>query len=355
MKQVRNTAEELPVVTITKNGETYLAEKPVNINVLGDTIRRRYPNQKGVYLRADKGTVWDPIAQVISELGEVETRCSSGNAAGGRSGPQREVMTRSMPTFWMNASRCGIRCSARLRSIVGIVALASIVCRCDPRFRSRALGRSQVAGWRRCRHHSGGAHPDSVRDRAASTRSRMTPSRRFRPRPQSRSRSRRSAKTRMRSRLKSRNSQKKPAPQTTPQKYSSDSRAASRIRSIAARGRRRHRRCSARLPAAAESAPGSSSPFGNRFGYYEQLLRDKVARNWRSQELDAIRPQPCGRDCSISCATAVFRTFGCRRPAGISPLDQSAQRAILMSNPFPPLPAQYERDVATIEFWFRLQ
>ena len=36
VKQVRNTAEELPVVTITKNGETYLAEKPVNINVLGD-------------------------------------------------------------------------------------------------------------------------------------------------------------------------------------------------------------------------------------------------------------------------------------------------------------------------------
>jgi biopolymer transport protein ExbD len=68
--QVRNTAEELPVVTITKNGETYLAEKPVNINILGDAIKQRYPQQKGVYLRADKGTVWDPIAQVISKLGE---------------------------------------------------------------------------------------------------------------------------------------------------------------------------------------------------------------------------------------------------------------------------------------------
>jgi biopolymer transport protein ExbD len=70
VKQVRNTAEELPVVTITKNGETYLLETPVNINVLGDTIRRRFPNNKGVYLKADKGTVWDPIAQVISKLGE---------------------------------------------------------------------------------------------------------------------------------------------------------------------------------------------------------------------------------------------------------------------------------------------
>ncbi len=70
VKQVRNTTEELPVVTITKNGETYVAEKPVNLNALGDTIKAQYPNQKGVYVRADKNTVWDPIAQVISTLGE---------------------------------------------------------------------------------------------------------------------------------------------------------------------------------------------------------------------------------------------------------------------------------------------
>lgn len=70
VRQVRNTTEELPVVTITKNGETYLADKPVRLVTLGDTIKQQYPNQKGVYLRADKNTVWDPIAQVISTLGE---------------------------------------------------------------------------------------------------------------------------------------------------------------------------------------------------------------------------------------------------------------------------------------------
>ena len=42
----------------------------MNINLLGDAIRAQYPKQIGVYLRADKGTVWDPIAQVISALGE---------------------------------------------------------------------------------------------------------------------------------------------------------------------------------------------------------------------------------------------------------------------------------------------
>jgi biopolymer transport protein ExbD len=70
VNQVRETVEELPVVTINREGETYLAETAVNINLLGDAIRQRYPNTKGVYLRADKGTVWDPIAQVISALGE---------------------------------------------------------------------------------------------------------------------------------------------------------------------------------------------------------------------------------------------------------------------------------------------
>jgi biopolymer transport protein ExbD len=70
VKQVRETAEELPVITIGKNGETMLADQPVNINQLGESIRRRFPQAKGVYLRADKGTIWDPIAQIISALGE---------------------------------------------------------------------------------------------------------------------------------------------------------------------------------------------------------------------------------------------------------------------------------------------
>ncbi|MBC7927556.1 MAG: biopolymer transporter ExbD [Bryobacteraceae bacterium] len=72
VKQVRETAEELPVITISKNGEVYLGDKPVNINLLGEEVTKRYPRSKGVYLRADKGTVWDPIAQVISFLGEAK-------------------------------------------------------------------------------------------------------------------------------------------------------------------------------------------------------------------------------------------------------------------------------------------
>ena len=67
---VQNTAQELPVVSIGKNGESFLNEKPVNINLLAQTVRQRFHNATSVYVRADKETPWDPIAQVVAELGE---------------------------------------------------------------------------------------------------------------------------------------------------------------------------------------------------------------------------------------------------------------------------------------------
>lgn len=70
VRQVKDTAEELPVITISRDGEIFLGEAPVNINLLGEETRRKFPKSKAVYLRADKGTVWDPIAQVVSALGE---------------------------------------------------------------------------------------------------------------------------------------------------------------------------------------------------------------------------------------------------------------------------------------------
>jgi biopolymer transport protein ExbD len=67
--QTRETTRDLPVVTLTKDGELYLGEKPANINEVGKLIRERYPKSDAVYVRADKGTVFDPIAQVFDRLG----------------------------------------------------------------------------------------------------------------------------------------------------------------------------------------------------------------------------------------------------------------------------------------------
>jgi biopolymer transport protein ExbD len=68
-KYVKDTAEELPVVSIPKDGTYYLNGKVVNINELKTKIQERFgKNTKGVYVMADRETVWDVIAQVTAEL-----------------------------------------------------------------------------------------------------------------------------------------------------------------------------------------------------------------------------------------------------------------------------------------------
>jgi biopolymer transport protein ExbD/biopolymer transport protein TolR len=68
VRQVRDSSEELPVVSLDRSGNLFLNEKPVNINNLSPEIRRRFPRQKAVYVRCDKNTIFDPLAQVISIL-----------------------------------------------------------------------------------------------------------------------------------------------------------------------------------------------------------------------------------------------------------------------------------------------
>ena len=72
VRRVQNTAQDLPVVSITKRGESFLNEKPVNINLLAQAVRQRFHNATAVYVRADKETPWDPIAQIVAELGEAK-------------------------------------------------------------------------------------------------------------------------------------------------------------------------------------------------------------------------------------------------------------------------------------------
>jgi biopolymer transport protein ExbD len=72
VRAVRDSAQELPVVQITKDGTTYLNEKPININDLQSAILQRYGRAQAVYVRADKDTIWDPIAQVMATLGEAK-------------------------------------------------------------------------------------------------------------------------------------------------------------------------------------------------------------------------------------------------------------------------------------------
>jgi biopolymer transport protein ExbD len=69
VKTTKETTKDLPIVTVTKEGLFYLGEKEININELGATIQKRYGKGQTVYVRGDKQTLWDTLAQVVAELG----------------------------------------------------------------------------------------------------------------------------------------------------------------------------------------------------------------------------------------------------------------------------------------------
>jgi protein TonB len=98
---------------------------------------------------------------------------------------------------------------------------------------------------------------------------------------------------------------------------------------------------------------GDSSPFGDQFGAYANLVRDNIARRWQTGGLN-LR----------SSAPAVVVTFTIRRDgsvtnvkigqsSGIETLDISAQRAVWDAQ-LPALPAQFPRSQADVELRFEL-
>lgn len=72
VKPVREDVQDLPIISITRDGTSYVNEKPVNIHLLADEVRKRYANAKAVYVKADRGTTWDILAQVVATLGEAK-------------------------------------------------------------------------------------------------------------------------------------------------------------------------------------------------------------------------------------------------------------------------------------------
>jgi biopolymer transport protein ExbD len=71
-QSVKETTQQLPVITITKTGSVYLngLKDEINVHNLAALVRGKYNIKQGVYLQADKETPFDPIAQVMSILGD---------------------------------------------------------------------------------------------------------------------------------------------------------------------------------------------------------------------------------------------------------------------------------------------
>jgi biopolymer transport protein TolR len=67
-KTVKAISEERLVITITKEQEVYLGNDHVNINQLGDLLRKkiRDPQGQAVYVRADENVAFGAFATVMS-------------------------------------------------------------------------------------------------------------------------------------------------------------------------------------------------------------------------------------------------------------------------------------------------
>jgi len=64
----KETKEDLPIVSIDKTGVYTLNGKAVNIHEIVAVIHQKF-TKKAVYVRADKDTSWDVVAQMTAELG----------------------------------------------------------------------------------------------------------------------------------------------------------------------------------------------------------------------------------------------------------------------------------------------
>lgn len=100
---------------------------------------------------------------------------------------------------------------------------------------------------------------------------------------------------------------------------------------------------------------GPNSPLGNRLGWYAELIRERIAQNWRTNGLDA-RSQSSPAIVSFT----IMRDGTVRNPqvvqsSGNPTIDNTALRAVYESNPMPALPPQITDSYISAQFTFNLR
>jgi biopolymer transport protein ExbD len=74
VKNAPETAEDLPVVSITRDAKLYLNDRPVdNINLLASEIRSRFKTNS-VFVRGDERVQWGQVANVMSALRDFDLK-----------------------------------------------------------------------------------------------------------------------------------------------------------------------------------------------------------------------------------------------------------------------------------------
>jgi protein TonB len=98
-----------------------------------------------------------------------------------------------------------------------------------------------------------------------------------------------------------------------------------------------------------------NSVLGTRFGAYADRVIQLVSEKWQTNGLGALHTAPLvivtfdiQRDGSV-------RNVQIAQRSGNGTLDVSAQRAVIDAAPFPPLPAGYDKNEASVELRFQLK
>lgn len=93
--------------------------------------------------------------------------------------------------------------------------------------------------------------------------------------------------------------------------------------------------------------------FGNRYGWYVDAITRRISQNWLQSLVDnRIRTAPRVYLSFDIERNGTISNMEIKQPSGIPSLDRSAQRAILASNPLPPLPGDYRGGAVNVSFYF---
>lgn len=101
---------------------------------------------------------------------------------------------------------------------------------------------------------------------------------------------------------------------------------------------------------------GAPSALGAQFGWYEQLLSQKVDQHWHTDDVDpSLKSAPTvvvnfdiERDGSV-------RNLTVMQSSGYPTLDFSARRAVEEAAPFRALPDGFKKNSASVEIWFEFK
>jgi TonB family protein len=101
-----------------------------------------------------------------------------------------------------------------------------------------------------------------------------------------------------------------------------------------------------------------NSVFGERLGWYAQLLTQTLANKWGVESARIPAHTQSSRRTTLTfeiLRDGTIRNVRVLESSGMPDVDYAAQRAVLTASPVRRLPEDFERNVASVEVWFQLQ